>query len=244
MSRSIQILLLTLGITLPLLSQPNRQSDTLAAPEGNVVITFLGHGSLQFDYRGNTVYVDPVSQYGDFSKMPKASIILVTHEHGDHLDSASIAKARKESTMILLSAPCAPKVLGSVIMKNGDARTIGDITIDAVPAYNIVHVRQPGVPFHAKGWGNGYVITFGKKRIYIAGDTENVPEMSNLGHVDCAFLPMNLPYTMTPEMVAEAAGQIKPTILYPYHFGKTDIALLVALLKDKKEIEIRLRNMQ
>jgi L-ascorbate metabolism protein UlaG (beta-lactamase superfamily) len=244
MNRLTQVLTLAVGICIPLLSQPKFQSDTLFAPEGNVVITFLGHGSLMFAYHGKNLYVDPVSQYADFSKMPKADIILVTHEHGDHLDSLAISKSRTETTSIFLTAACAPKVPGSVEMKNGESRVIGDISIEAVPAYNLVHVRQPGVPFHAKGWGNGYVVTFAKKRIYVAGDTENIPEMSNLGVIDCAFLPMNLPYTMTPEMVAEATGRINPGILYPYHFGKTDTALLVTLLKDKKEIEIRIRNMQ
>jgi L-ascorbate metabolism protein UlaG (beta-lactamase superfamily) len=120
----------------------------------------------------------------------------------------------------------------------------GGIRIEAVPAYNLVHMRSPGVPFHAKGSGNGYVVTLGAKRIYVAGDTENIPEMSKLGTIDCAFLPMNLPYTMTPEMVAEAAKRIKPAILYPYHFGKTDTALLVSLLKDEKAIQVRIRAMQ
>jgi L-ascorbate metabolism protein UlaG (beta-lactamase superfamily) len=113
-----------------------------------------------------------------------------------------------------------------------------------VPAYNIVHKRSSGSPFHPKGQGNGYVVTFGDKRVYIAGDTENVPEMKRLKGIDIAFLPMNLPYTMTPEMVADAAKAFAPKILYPYHYGKTDPTKLVDLLKDTKGIEVRIRKMR
>ena len=128
-------------------------------------------------------------------------------------------------------------------MKNGDEETINGIKIEAVPAYNIEHMRSPGVPYHPKGDGNGYIITFGDKRVYIAGDTENTPELKALKDIDVAFLPMNLPYTMTPEMIADAAKALKPSILYPYHFGQTDTAQLAALLKNEPEIEIRIRNM-
>jgi L-ascorbate metabolism protein UlaG (beta-lactamase superfamily) len=129
-------------------------------------------------------------------------------------------------------------------MKNGDVKTVGGLKIEAVPAYNIVHMRDQGQPFHPKGVGNGYVITFGDKRVYVAGDTENIPEMKNIKNIDVAFLPMNLPYTMTPEMAADAAKMIRPKILYPYHYGETDTSKLVALLKDTKEIEVRIRNMK
>jgi L-ascorbate metabolism protein UlaG (beta-lactamase superfamily) len=104
-------------------------------------------------------------------------------------------------------------------------------------------MRSEGAPFHPKGVGNGYIVTFGDKRVYIAGDTENIPEMKNIKGIDIAFLPMNLPYTMTPEMVADAAKSFKPKVLYPYHFGETDTAKIVDLLKDEKEIEIRIRKM-
>jgi len=131
-----------------------------------------------------------------------------------------------------------------VVMNNGDVKESLGIKIEAVPAYNIVNVRGPGLPFHPKGDGNGYVLTFGDKRVYVAGDTENIPEMAGLKNIDVAFLPMNLPYTMTPEMVAEAAKVVRPKVLYPYHFGNTDTGNLVALLKDEKGIEIRIRNMK
>ncbi len=129
-------------------------------------------------------------------------------------------------------------------MKNGDVETVGGLLIEATPAYNLVHMRSEGVPYHPRGIGNGYVITFGDKRVYVAGDTENIPEMKNLKNIDYAFLPMNLPYTMTPEMVADAAKAIKPQVLYPYHYGDTDTAQLVKLMKDTPDVEVRVRNMK
>ncbi len=237
-------ILLLFIIALPLLGQATHQMDTLKSAEGNVVISFLGHGSVMFEFKGKVVYVDPVSRYADFSRMPKADLILITHEHGDHLDSSAIEGCRTSKTKIICTEACLTKARGGSAMKNGETQTIGGVKIEAVPAYNLVHVRSEGVPFHAKGNGNGYVVTLGGKRIYTAGDTENVPEISNLGLIDVAFLPMNLPYTMTPEMVAEAAKRIQPKVLYPYHFGKSDTALLVSLLKDEKGIEVRIRNMQ
>ena len=129
-------------------------------------------------------------------------------------------------------------------MKNGDEKTVAGFKIEAVPAYNIVHKRQGDQPFHPKGDGNGYIITFGDKRVYIAGDTENTPEMKKLKGIEIAFLPMNVPYTMTPEMVADAAKAFKPKILYPYHFGNTDTSKLVDLLKGEKGIEVRIRDMK
>ena len=129
-------------------------------------------------------------------------------------------------------------------MKNGDVRSIGLLKIEAVPGYNIVHKRPSGEPFHPRGEGNGYVITFGDKRVYVAGDTENIPEMRHLQNIDVAFLPMNLPYTMTPEMVADAVKMFKPRILYPYHYGETEVNLLAASMKDLTGTEIRVRQLQ
>ena len=135
------------------------------------------------------------------------------------------------------------KIPSARVLKNGDVINSGALKIEAVPAYNIVNQRAPGQPFHPKGAGNGYIITFGDKRIYIAGDTENTPEMKALKGIDVAFLPMNLPYTMTPAMVADAALAFKPKVLYPYHYGETKIEELVALLKDSG-IEIRIRQLK
>jgi len=219
------------------------QEDVVKTSAGELKITFVDHATLMFAFAGKVIHVDPVSGKPDYGAMPKADIILVTHDHQDHLDPGAIAAVRKQGTAILLPAKCAGAVPGSTVMKNGDVLTIQGLKVEAVPAYNLVHMRAPGQPFHPRGDGNGYVITFGDKRVYVAGDTENTPEMKALKGVDIAFLPMNLPYTMTPEMVADAAKAFRPKVLYPYHYGQTDTSQLVKLLAAEKDIEVRIRRM-
>jgi len=220
------------------------EQDIFPTSQGDLKITFIGHGSLIFDFGGKAIYVDPVSSLADYSRFPKADLILVTHEHGDHLDPKAIGLLRTPTTDLILTASGAEKVEGGIVLKNGQTITKKGIQIEAVPAYNIVHMRSPGNPFHPKGQGNGYILTLGGKRVYVAGDTENFPEMKELGNIDIVFLPMNLPYTMTPEMVAEAARSFHPKVLYPYHYGTTDPSLLVELLKNNPETEVRIRRMQ
>ncbi|MHC4370363.1 MAG: MBL fold metallo-hydrolase [Planctomycetota bacterium] len=220
------------------------EEDVINTSDGDLKIAFIGHGTLMFTFEAKVIHVDPVGRAADYSTMPKADLILLTHEHGDHLDTGVVKILREESTRIVLTETCAERIRGGVVMQNGDLRTIGGLKIEAVPAYNIVHIRSGGQPFHPKGRGNGYVIMFGDKRVYVAGDTENTPEMKKLRNIDIAFLPMNLPYTMTPEMVADAAKAFKPKVLYPYHYGQTDPRKLVDLLKDSPEIKVRIRKMQ
>ncbi|KPL23389.1 MAG: metal-dependent hydrolase [Phycisphaerae bacterium SM1_79] len=220
------------------------EEDVIRTDTGNLKITFIGHGTLKFVYRDKVVHVDPWSRLADYSKMSKANLILVTHEHGDHFDTKAIKTLQDEQTRLVLTKACAEKVAGGTVMKNGDMQAIEGLKIEAVPAYNIVHKRSGGEPFHPKGRGNGYIVTFGKTRVYVAGDTENIPEMKKFKKIDIAFLPMNLPYTMTPEMVADAAKAFKPKILYPYHYGQTDPNTLVNLLKNSKDIEVRIRKMK
>jgi len=220
------------------------EQDVIKTEGGELKITCIGHGTLMFEYQGKVMHIDPVSREADYTKLPKADLVLITHEHGDHLDAKALGLVRQEQTKIVLTKTCAEKVSGGIVMKNGDVKTVEGFKIEAVPAYNIVHKRSSGQPFHPKGQGNGYIITFGKTRVYVAGDTENTPEMKKLKKIDVAFLPMNLPYTMTPEMVADAALALKPKILYPYHYGRTDPKELVKLLKDVTEIEVRIRQLQ
>lgn len=220
------------------------ESEFLDKSPGSPEITFIGHGTLLFRFEGKVIHVDPWGQLADYGKLPKADLVLVTHEHRDHLDLKAIEAVRKEGTVVIASEAAAKQIKGAVALKNGDSGTWQGIPVEAVPAYNLVHMRSPGVPYHPKGEGNGYIVTFASKRVYIAGDTENTPEMKALKNIYAAFLPMNLPFTMTPEMVADAAKAFRPKILYPYHYGDTDVQKLVALLKGDKGIEIRIRNMK
>lgn len=219
-------------------------SDTIHTASGDMIITFIGHGTLMLTCNDVVIHVDPVNQYADYSQLPAADVILVTHHHGDHLDPGAISQIKKTGTSIFLTSLCAEKLGEGKILKNGQDFNINGLNILAVPAYNIVHKRDNGQVFHPRGEGNGYVITCDESRVYIAGDTENIPEMRNLKNIQIAFLPMNLPYTMTPEMAADAARMIHPAIFYPYHFGDSDIIRLVDELKDESEIEIRIRDMK
>jgi L-ascorbate metabolism protein UlaG (beta-lactamase superfamily) len=244
MFKGIWLLWFGLVIAATASAQGQFEIDTLATSSGHLTITFIGHGTLMFTCGGKVIHIDPWSNLADYSTLPKADIILVTHEHRDHLDPDVIEMLRTDSTALVLTEPCAEKITGGMIMKNGDVDTVQGIPMEAVPAYNIVHKRESGQPFHPQGVGNGYIITFGDLRVYVAGDTENTPEIKALQDIDVAFLPMNLPYTMTPEMVADAARAFRPKVLYPYHYGDTDTEELVELLKDVPEIEVRIRQMQ
>jgi len=221
----------------------NPETDRLRTSLGDLEISFVGHASLYFAFEGKIIHLDPCLSEGDYSKFPKADLILITHEHGDHLDDAAVRLLRKPGTEVLVSQACAGKIPDAVVMKNGDRLKVQGFEVEAVPAYNIVNRRPDGSPFHPKGRGNGYVIGFGNLFFNDAGATENIPEMKNLRNIDVAFLPMNLPYTMTPEMVADAARSFRPNILYPYHFGETDLKKLPALLDNELDIEVRIRKM-
>jgi len=226
------------------LAQQDFVKDTIKTSAGNLEITFIGHGTLMFAFDGKIIHMDPFGRLTDYSKLPKADMIFLTHNHRDHLDPKALALLRTEKTIIVLPEKSGEGVKGGTIMRNGDVIELEGLKIEAVPAYNLVHMRSKGMPFHPKGAGNGYVVTFGDMRVYVAGDTENTPEMMNLKDIDIAFLPMNLPYTMTPQMVADAAKAFKPKILYPYHYGETDPSKLVALLKGTSNIQVRIRPMK
>jgi L-ascorbate metabolism protein UlaG (beta-lactamase superfamily) len=237
-------LLITLAaMKLSVFSQDMPVVDKINTSSGIVEMRFIGHGSLMFSINNFVIYIDPVRTSGSYENLPKADMILVTHEHGDHLDPDLIKTLRKDATIMFSNENAAASVSWTKVMKAGDINIVNGITIMAVPAYNIKNMRAPGQPFHPKGVGNGYVITIGDKKFYVAGDTENIPEMKNLKNIDVAFLPMNLPYTMTPEMVADAAKSFNPAILYPYHYGNTNTEEIVNLLKNSG-IEVRIRNLK
>jgi L-ascorbate metabolism protein UlaG (beta-lactamase superfamily) len=218
------------------------ETDVLPTSAGDLAITFLGHGSLLFVFKGMNIYVDVYGEVADYSKLPKADLVFLTHEHFDHLDPKALASIQTGKTRLVYTDACAKQLPGGAVMRNGDQLIVEGIPVEAVAAYNMIHLRENGQPFHPKGAGNGYIFTFGSLRVYVAGDTENTLEMKAVKNIDVAFLPMNLPYTMTPEMVADAAKAFHPRILYPYHFGKTDTARLADLLKGEK-VELRVRKM-
>jgi len=237
------VAVLVLLLALPLAAQ-EAEPDIVKTDSGDLAIHFIGHGSLMLEHGGLVIHVDPWSKLADYTALPDADLILVTHAHRDHTDPAAVAAIRKPETVVICNRAAAEQIKGAEVMANGDTRTFSGVTINAVPAYNLLHRSSSGELYHPKGRDNGYVLTIAGTRVYIAGDTENIPEMSELKSIDVAFLPMNLPYTMTPEMVAEAARRIRPRILYPYHFGGTDTAELVRLLADEKGIDVRIRKME
>lgn len=237
----LALLLLTFMMTAPTFGQ---NDELIATNDGDLELYKVGHASLIFKYQGKVIHVDPWSKLADYNTLPKADLIVITHHHMDHLDNQAISSIKKDNTSMIWSAICDTMVEFSgkkTVLANGQSTAFEGIKIEAVPAYNLVHKRENGEFFHPKGDGNGYIFTFGDKRIYVAGDTEDIPEMAQLGEIEVAFLPMNLPYTMTPEMTAHAASMVRPKILYPYHYGDTNTQLLVDLLKAEKEIEIRIR---
>jgi L-ascorbate metabolism protein UlaG (beta-lactamase superfamily) len=224
-------------------SQEVPDYDKLTTSTGTLEMHFVGHGSLMFKLDGYVIQIDPVRSSGTYEFYPRPDLILITHEHGDHLDPDLISTIKKTETLLFCNKNSTKTIPWGLDMSNGERQEINNIVIEAVPAYNLVNERAPGQPFHPKGEGNGYILTIGGKRIYIAGDTENTPEMKALKNIDVAFLPMNLPYTMTPQMVADAAKAFKPKILYPYHFGETNTGELLSLLKDSG-ITVRIRNLK
>lgn len=241
----IRLLVITMALGFGLaLSAANYEEDAIPTSQGTLGLTFFGHASLMMTFGGQVIHVDPYGEVADYGGLPKADLVLVTHDHYDHLDPKALRAILKPGTVVVAAKSCEGKIKDAVIIGNGESTTALGLKIQAVPAYNIVHTRPDGAPYHPKGAGNGYIITFGDKRVYIAGDTENTPEMKTLKDIAVAFLPMNLPYTMTPEMVADAAKAFKPKILYPYHFGDTDTSKLVKLLQGEKGIDVRIRKMK
>ncbi|MHC4120717.1 MAG: SMP-30/gluconolactonase/LRE family protein [Planctomycetota bacterium] len=160
------------------------EEDVVRTSVGDLKIAFIGHGTLMFTFDDKVIHVDPVGRAADYSTLPRADLILLTHEHGDHLDAGVVKMLRKRSTEIVLTETCAERIDGGIVMRNGETKTVGGLKIEAAPAYNLVHKRSSGQPFHPKGRGNGYVIMFGDKRVYVAGDTENTPEMKKLRNID------------------------------------------------------------
>jgi len=204
--------------------------------QGDLTLQPINHSAIRFAFKGKQYYVDPAGE-ADWDKMPKADAILVTHEHGDHLNPRVIDQIKKEGTRVYANASSVRKAGFGQAMEVGERKAILDGTVEAVAAYNTTAER---LKFHPKDRkDNGYVLIFGDKRVYVAGDTEGTPEMRALKDIAIAFLPINLPYTMPPQEAADAARAFKPEVLYPYHQGKSDPAEVKRLLADEKAIEVR-----
>ena len=237
-------ILLAAMLPLTLQAQSPYKVETFKTDSGReVAVTLIKHGTLAISYEGVTIHVDPVGAYGkptDYTQFPKADVILVTHEHGDHFDKAAIETLWADGKTQFVANPGCVELLGrGTAVSNGGSRILpGNIGLEAVPAYNYTEGRTM---FHPKGRDNGYILSFDGLRIYIAGDTEDIPEMAALSDIDVAFLPVNQPYTMTVEQCVKAAKVLKPRVLIPYHFGNTDLSSLPAQLPG---IEVLLRDMQ
>ena len=224
--------------------QQTYEVDSFTTKSGKTVkIHALVHASMRIEYEGKEIQIDPVAQLGektiDYTAMPKADYIFVTHEHHDHLDEKAIGMLTKDNTQLITNPRCAEMLGYGTVMANGDILQLADdITVEAVPAYNITEGHQQ---FHPKGRDNGFILTLDGLRIYIAGDTEDIPEMVNIHDIDIAFLPCNQPYTMTVDQLVKVAKTIKPKVLFPYHYSQTDVSNIPSLLK-AEGIDVRIRH--
>ena len=220
------------------------ETDVFTTNSGKTVkIYALVHSSIRIEFDGKEIEIDPVSELNgktvNYAAMPKADYIFVTHEHFDHLNQDAINQLTKESTQLITNQRCA-EILGyGTVMVNGDNMQLAnDISVEAVPAYNTTEGHQQ---FHSKDRDNGFILTLDALRIYIAGDTEDIPEMAEIKDIDIAFLPCNQPYTMTVEQLVNAAKTIKPKVLFPYHYGQTDVSNIPIQLQNNG-IDVRIRH--
>ena len=241
MKKLFLCILATLGLNTACGQQPPYEVDEFTTTSGKTVkIHALMHACIRIQYDGKEIQIDPVSKLGDrtvdYAAMPKADYIFVTHEHADHYDAAALKTLTADKTQLVMNKRCADMYGAGQVMSNGDKLQLADVSVEAVPAYNNSTGREH---FHPKGRDNGYILTIDGLRIYIAGDTEDIPEMANVKDIDIAFLPCNQPFTMTPDQLVRAANTIKPKVLFPYHYGQTDLSPIPAQLKD---IDVRIRH--
>jgi L-ascorbate metabolism protein UlaG (beta-lactamase superfamily) len=222
------------------MAQPSRPVEEFKTSAGTLKITPVRHASLLIEAGGDVIAVDPWSQ-GNYEGLPQADLVLITDIHGDHFDAAAIAKVRKSGATVIAPKAAVDRMPEATALANGERQTWRKWLIEAVPMYNLKRGPAEGKLYHDKGRGNGYVISYGGLRIYVAGDTEGHPEMRALKNIDVAFVPMNLPYTMPPEEAADAVRAFKPKIVYPYHYRESDTKLFASKLEGSG-VEVRLRN--
>ncbi len=220
------------------------ERDTFATTAGELRVTFIGHASYMLETGETVIHIDPWSRAADYSALPKAGIVLITHEHVDHLDPKALGLVTTGETTVICPPSAAEKYERGEVMRPGDTRRFGDIHVEAVHAYNLMNIRNPGGRLvHPRGLGNGYILTIGETRVYCMGETEQVPEIGDVGNIDIAFMAMDSVYNLTPGMAAELARAISPAILYPIHFADEDPGKLAELL-DGSGIDVRIRRMK
>jgi len=205
----------------------------------SVIVKWLGHASFQIKAEGKNIYIDPYE--GEYTE--KADLVLVTHSHFDHCDASKIEKVMKENTVIICPPECVSRLSGNVkAIKPSEKIEVNDVIVEAVHAYNYKRFRSPGNPFHPKGFGNGYIITVGGKRIYHAGDTDFIPEMKDLKNISLALLPSGGTYTMDNSEAAEAALAIKPEAVIPMHRWDSDPEVFRRKVEESSDIKVILLN--
>jgi L-ascorbate metabolism protein UlaG (beta-lactamase superfamily) len=205
-------------------------AQSFATSAGPVKITPIYHAAAMIEAGGDRIYIDPAKP-ADIRGLPPGDLILITDIHGDHMDADDIKALSKDGTVIIAPSSVQQTITAAKVLDNGGSTTWRKWKITAVPMYNIKHVQPNGTPFHTKGRGDGYVLNYGGKNFYFAGDTEGTPEMRALKNIDVAFIPMNLPYTMTPDEAADAVKAFKPKVAIPYHYSGQDITIF------KKDLE-------
>lgn len=231
---SVMFSLFVLGCT----AQTAQENKNMTLESGEIIVTPIMHASLQIEFGGKVIHIDPTSA-GDYAKAKQADLILVTDIHGDHLDPAAISRIRKAGAPVVAPAAAAPKIENATVIANGESKSVAGLSLEAVPMYNLKRGPAEGQLFHTRGRGNGYILTLGSKRVYIAGDTECTPEMRALKNIDIAFIPMNLPYTMPPSEAAECVKAFKPKVVYPYHYrGQKPEEFKAALAGEPTEVRL------
>lgn len=224
-------------------SAPTGTVDSVPTSSGDLKITPINHATLMLEWSGKVFIVDPTPQARP-DKVPRADMILITDIHQDHMSAPAVTALKKDASIIVVP-PAVEQNLGMAnvtVIKNGQSKDLLGINIEAVPMYNLTRGPQPGQFFHDKGRGNGYVLTFGDKRVYLSGDTECIPEMKALKNIDVAFVCMNLPYTMPPSEAAACVKAFQPKIVYPYHYRGSNLDEFKTALADQKNVDVRIRN--
>jgi len=236
---------LVAGVSIPSARSAEKlDGDHIATADGDLIIHPINHASFVMGWKDKTIYVDPVGGGNRFDGLPKPDLILVTDIHGDHQNNETLEAVTGDKTAIVAPSAVAEKLPEksrnqTVVLANGETKSVAGISVEAVPMYNLTAER---LKYHDKGRGNGYVVTLGGKRVYISGDTEDIPEMRALKNIDVAFVCMNLPYTMTEEQAASAVREFKPKIVYPYHYRGSDTGRFQKLVGSDSGVEVRLRD--